>query len=441
MSNAADTKRRVGELRPSQLLYTFGVGSIVELPNLSVMVMGLEDWPDQGASEIPEPRLLKAVQRELGRQVAKLLSPPVTPDSIGYQANPFDDTANVGVPVAPFPRWMLCPYCRLLAPIQSGLFELKLDPYRRDRSRYVHRNCRKPGKPPTVVPARFLVACDGGHLDDFPWVEFVHKGKTDCRYELRLWELGASGEVADIQIQCEKCEKKRRMSDAFTEEGKQELAKCRGRWPHLRKFDEEQCSSQQRSILLGASNAWFPMTLSALSIPSTTDKLGQLVEMNWAELEECESAREIKLKRKLLRGLAAYSEDQIWAAVEKKKSGAEEKQEENTDLREPEWNILSNPDPNLNSRDFRLRVVDPPKQYRKFFTKVVLAERLREVCSLIGFTRIESPSDYNDLGEFPKEQRVPLGANLRPGCRPPMSGVRGSSSSSPKRPSSPGLRR
>ena len=413
MSNVPDTKRRVGELRPSQLLYTFGIGSIVELPNLSVMVMGLEDWPDQGAAEIPEPRLLKAVQRELGRQVVKLLSPPVTPESTGYQPNPFDDTANIGVPVAPFPRWMLCPYCRLLAPIQSGLFELKLDPYRRDRSRYVHRNCRKSGKPPTAIPARFLVACDGGHLDDFPWVEFVHKGRTDCRYELRLWELGASGEVSDIQVQCVRCGPKekptsRRMSDAFSEEGKAELAKCRGRWPHLRKFDEDQCKSNQRSILLGASNAWFPMTLSALSIPSTIDKLGQLVEMNWGELEECESPREIKLKWKLLRGLGAFSEDEIWAAVEKKKSGTAEDEKGFVDLREPEWQVFSNPDPNLNGRDFRLRVVDPPRQYRKFFTKVVLAERLREVCSLIGFTRIESPSDYSDIGDFPVNQRVPL---------------------------------
>jgi len=93
----------VGEIRPSQLLFTYGVGAMVELPNLSVMVMGLDDWPiEQRASEVTEPRLLKAVQQEVGRQVAKLLTPPVTSDSTGYQANPFDDTANVGVPVAPF---------------------------------------------------------------------------------------------------------------------------------------------------------------------------------------------------------------------------------------------------------------------------------------------------------------------------------------------------
>ena len=129
MSSQAIGKRRIGDLRPSQLLYTFGVGAIVELPNLSVMVMGLDDWPvEQGSSEIPEPRLLHAVQRELGRQVAKLLTPPMTPESTGFQSNPFDETANMGVPVAPFPRWLVCPHCRLLAPIQSDLFELKLDP-------------------------------------------------------------------------------------------------------------------------------------------------------------------------------------------------------------------------------------------------------------------------------------------------------------------------
>lgn len=409
MSNAATEKRKVGDLRPSQLLYTFGVGAIVELPNLSVMVMGLGDWPiEQGSSEITEPRLLRAVQHELGPQVAKLLTPPVTPESTGYQASPFDDTANVGVPVAPFPRWLLCPYCRLLAPIQSGLFELKLDPYRKDRSRYAHRICNKPGKPPTAVPARFLVACENGHLDDFPWVEFVHKGKTDCRYQLRLDELGASGEVADIQVKCVKCEMTRRMSDAFSEEGKLELAHCRGRWPHLRKFDEEECKASQRTILLGASNSWFPVMLSALSIPSTTDKLGQLIEQNWAELEECESAREVKLKRKLLRGLANYTEEQIWEAVEKKKSDDGQDHEEVLDLREPEWKVFSNPDASLNSRDFKLRVVEPPTAYRHVLQKVVLAERLREVRSLIGFTRIESPGDYSELADFPEEKRVPL---------------------------------
>ncbi len=409
MSGPTSDRRKIGDIRPSQLLYTYGVGSIVELPNLSVMVMGLEDWPiEQGATEIPESRLLKAVQREMGPQVTRLMAPPVTSESTGFLASPFDDTANVGVPVAPFPRWQMCTHCRLLAPIQSGLFELRLDPYRKDRSRYVHRICHKQGKPPTVVPARFLVACELGHLDDFPWVEFVHRGKTDCRYELRLYELGASGEVADIQVECVKCEKTRRMSDAFSEERRGELARCRGRWPHLRKYDEDPCDGTQRAILLGASNRWFPIKLSVLSIPTTSDKLGQLVERNWVELEECECARDVKLKWKLLKGMAIYTEQQVWDAVEKKRNSSDQDEEEFPDLRRPEWEVFSTPDPSRNDRDFKLRVAKPPSSYQRVVKKVVLAERLWEVQSLIGFTRIESAGDYTELGDFPKNQRVAL---------------------------------
>jgi Domain of unknown function (DUF1998) len=409
MRGAVSSKRKIGDLRPSQLLYTFGVGAMVELPNLSVMVMGLDDWPvDQGSAVITEPRLLKAVQREIGQQVTKLLTPPVTPEATGWQASPFDDSAHIGVPVAPFPRWLLCPFCRLLAPIQSDLFELKLDPYRKDRSRYVHRNCSKPGKAPAVVPARFLVACEEGHLDDFPWVRFVHRAESNCRYELHLYELGASGEVADIQVECVRCEKTRRMSDAFSEIGKSELSQCRGRWPHLRKFADEPCRAAQKSILLGASNSWFPVMLSALSIPSTSDRLEQLIELNWGELEECESAREVKLIRKLLRGLGGYTEEQIWEAVERRKSDEGKEEDEATDLRSPEWEVFSNPDLNLNSRDFTLRIVKPPAGYEQHFEEVVLAERLREVRSLIGFTRIESPGDYSEMTELPPERRVSL---------------------------------
>ena len=388
----------------------FGVGSIVELPNLSVMVMGLDDWPiEQGVSEVSEARLLKAVQAALGSQVARLLTPPVANESTSFPASPFEESATIGVPVAPFPRWQVCPHCRLLAPIQSGLFERQLDPYRKDKSRYFHRICKKPGKPPTVVPARFLVACEHGHLDDFPWVEFVHGAKTDCRYELRLDELGASGEVADIQVKCVKCDRKRRLSDAFSDEGRDELKPCKGRWPHLRKYDDHACNDgHPRAILLGASNSWFPIMLSVLSIPTATDKLGQLVEMNWPDLEKCQSAREVMLIKRLLKGLAAYTDEAIWEAVAKKKEASEGDEERSPDLRDPEWEVFSKPDPALNSRDFKLRQVDPPRSYRKVFSKVVLAERLREVRALVGFTRIESPGDYTELGDFPKDQRVPL---------------------------------
>src|SRR5579862_7789816 len=110
-------KHRVGELRPSQLLTTFGVGAVVDLPNISVMVMGLEDWDTAHAVEIGEERLRQAVQGFLGPQMRQLLAPPLPVETPTWSESALGEAARIGVPVAPFPRWLVCPACRLLAPL------------------------------------------------------------------------------------------------------------------------------------------------------------------------------------------------------------------------------------------------------------------------------------------------------------------------------------
>lgn len=407
---------RVGELRPSQILTTFGIGSIVDLPHLSVMVMGLEDWPSTDYREINEERLLASVRNALGRQVAMLRSPPVIPES--DRSNPFEEQSYVGVPVAPFPRWMMCPRCRRLAPLSSNQFVLNVDLFRPDRVRYVHENCRVPGKLPTAIPARFIVACKNGHLDDFPWVEFVHHGKTKCPYKLQMLEMGVSGEAADIYVRCETCEISRPMSDAFSTHDN-DLPICRGRRPHLRDFEESGCVGDDnrplrvRAMLQGASNSWFPLMLSALSVPQSTDLLKQLITDFWSDLYDIESEGEIsKLRRRnLLREFSAYSDAELWTAIQWKKNEDQEQEgdeEDHIDLKTPEWNVFINPGDAQRTSDFRLKEVKPPKRYSQYFDKIVLAERLREVRALIGFTRIESPGDYENPAEFPQGQRMAI---------------------------------
>src|SRR5579872_2496731 len=91
-------KIKVGDLRPSQLLHTFGVGSLVDLPNVSALVMGLDDWDAAYATEIGEERLLAAVRNHLGPSVKRLLAPPMVPESEAQVYNPFDASAAIGVP-------------------------------------------------------------------------------------------------------------------------------------------------------------------------------------------------------------------------------------------------------------------------------------------------------------------------------------------------------
>ena len=37
-------RAKVGSARPSSLLYTYGPGAIMDLPNFSIMPAGLDDW-------------------------------------------------------------------------------------------------------------------------------------------------------------------------------------------------------------------------------------------------------------------------------------------------------------------------------------------------------------------------------------------------------------
>ena len=114
MTNGQMKKSEVGEVRPSQTITTYGIGSLVDLPNMSVIVMGLDDWPSAHSTEIAEERLLRSAQSILGPKVSRFLTPPRGPESKGSQTNWFDESRQIGIPVAPFPRWMVCSKCRLI---------------------------------------------------------------------------------------------------------------------------------------------------------------------------------------------------------------------------------------------------------------------------------------------------------------------------------------
>jgi hypothetical protein len=386
----------LGELRPSQLIFTFGIGSLVDLPNMSALIMGLDDWDTSYCKEIEEDRLVAAVQKRLGAQMSKLYLPPIKLD--GMDRDPA--APAIGVPVVPFPRWMRCSICDTLASVESGVFKLLQDPYRPDRTEYVHQGCLKArgSRAPSALSVRFLLACHEGHLTDFPWVEFVHKGNVPCRPAmLSLREFGASGDASDIIVKCHSCGMERRMADAFDSEEPPFF--CPGHHPHLR-LVEHNCKEAARAILLGASNSWFPTPLSALSIPRATDKLGRLVEEQWAELKDTENIDEVRLLRRRLQRFQSliplfneYKDEEIWTAIDAKRSG-DQVNGRPEDLKLPEWEVFSNPDSAAESRDFKLRCVAPPKGFELFFEDTVLVERIREVRALLGFTRIESNADF-----------------------------------------------
>lgn len=385
---------RVGELRPNQLLHTYGVGAVADLPNLSVVIVGLDDWDLTKAEIVREDRLLAAVRAELGPQVESLRKPPYMPET----SDPFGEWTRVGVPVWLFPRWLRCSdnRCNRLAPVESGLFELLGNLYSPDKIRYVH-SCRGQGRNrPTAVPARFLLACGRGHLDDFPWLYYVHGGTvpTVGDHTLRLLERGTSGEAANVYVECS-CGARRSMAQAFGPDAWKYLPGCRGRHPHLRTFEE--CGLPTRTLGLGATNSWFAMQLRAFTLPQAEAEVDQRVAEFWGMLSILATlpenhAKSIMKTQACWPELEPYGVDEVWKAIQRRADQAEEQpvDTDDLDLVTPEWEAFTWPQP-ITLPDFTTKKERPPVQARSWLREVVLVPRLRQVSALYGFTRIDAP--------------------------------------------------
>ena len=395
--------------------------TLVDLPHLSVIVKGLEYWDyrDADVRDLTEPRLLQRVRQLVGPHVRYLRPPPFK--DVGATGDTTEADC-VGIPVTPFPRWMRCPRCDLLAGLSAeGDRPFRLDNrnrHRPDEARFVHPECpglppgTRSSRPPTVIPARFVIVCRAGHLDDFPYNEYTHQG-TACprgaEGRLRMQDPGSSV-GSQVTLSCT-CGARRTMRDALRHHRMLQrgfLPNCRGRHPHLMSF-EEGCSEATRAMVLGASNQWFGLVASALYIPSATGELEAAVERGWRYLRDATDdgiLRYALQNHPELRGLAqAHSFEAIRTEVERRR-----RQEEGAlpiepvDLLAREYEVIANPGSALDDPDFSADTMDTPSRWANLLERVVRVGRLRETRAMVGFTRVDAP----EWGQAVSGWRAPI---------------------------------
>jgi hypothetical protein len=366
---------------------------------MSVIVRGLDAWSPERSATVTEPRLLESVRRLLGQQVRVLRALPSDPSAID------DPWARTGVPVTPFPRWVRCPRCFRLGPLDPpGQFELVHRWGRRpDLAKWVHAGCQKQARVRNVnrracVPARFLVTCEDGHLDDFPYVEFVHRGLPCAGPKLTMSD-SSSTLGPRVLVRCAECGKQRNISDAAGRKGAEVLPLCRGRHPHLQHFEE--CGKPLHLMVLGASNLWFALTASALHLPQVLG-VADVVAANWELLGALPSASVVQMlvdRLDELRSLRQVPAEEVWACIEELRAkggpgaGAVGEVAGSTaeELLADEWQMLARPTTDKQDDDFRAEVAGVPEGYEGLLDQVVRVTRLREVRALVGFTRNALP--------------------------------------------------
>ncbi|MGH3973901.1 MAG: hypothetical protein ACRDS9_11345, partial [Pseudonocardiaceae bacterium] len=106
-----------------------------------------------------------------------------------------------------------------------------------DLAKVVHTQCGQQMQTRDVnkracVPARFLVVCEAGHLDDFPYVEFVHSGRQQpCSGPRLSIRDSASTLGPQVYVNCVECGAGRNIQQAAGRDGSANLPRCRGAAP------------------------------------------------------------------------------------------------------------------------------------------------------------------------------------------------------------------
>jgi hypothetical protein len=372
----------LGGLRRSHVVTTYGPGAIIDFrapktgAPLSGVLSGLEEWDRVAkggrglahAQVIHEPRLEKRLR------VDGFRLPPVRPSKSMHE----HDNADV-LPVVRFPQWLQCPACNRLKRADSW----KQQPGEPERW------CTCVPEKPWAVPVRFIVACEDGHLGEFPWKEWVRCGCSDTDLFLNTRGAGLGGKF----VRCAKCCSERSFEGVFAKHALRELGLgCSGAETWLSQ-ERVGCGLQPRVLQRGASNVYWGDTRSALDIPPFSPDPSEMFGEHWPSVRDADPSKwpmmfeVLNLPKRL--GIPApvlLTRLEEWDATQAMDDpevdvAVDEFRQFDRALRE---RVVA-------GREFDVRPSYAPTEFSALLAGVALARRLREVRALVGFARITPP--------------------------------------------------
>lgn len=441
---------RLNPIRRSQLVSPFGPGALHILEGgISVLTGGLDEWfSDESGNTVDRDEINKGdllvreprLEEQLDVSHFRVAPGPENRDSI--------DDPVLKTPVFRFPTWFVCPRCSSMK--KSNLY----------RSGFLTCEGEK-CKRARMFQIRFAAVCDHGHLQDFPWLEWVHR--SDDSHSLRRCENAleyraeGSGSLDSIRIRCTKCTNVSRSlggvmrgelepSSANPDgwsglsnfllartEGDKEGAKkflCQGQKSWQGDVPRDNCSRPLRAVLINATNVYYSDVRSAIHIPPmyrpSASELAKILDdpkfrnkiKMWRRADDDIEAIVAKLRKNDNSSplqLEGFSDEQIESGLKghdeappSASEGEGSAQHEDTaaqeeQIRRDEYDaFLGETD-----REARLvlRKVDStglPRLVDSIIESIVAVDRLRETRVLAGFSRLvgRQPSDAPKRSEL-----------------------------------------
>lgn len=403
-------------IRRKQSILSYGVGAMIDFPSQVLMNSSHEFW---GAYDtLHDERLEKLLN------VKKFVTP------------------KERISLVRFPEWYFCPSCRRFKSIYDWVAQNKknLNMTFDEKKLNLIDELKCPFDNQKLIPARIVTICEQGHIDDFPWIKWVHaknkKGFKDvCNNPDLNWITGATPKsgLEGVEIECKACGARASLQSAFNydthgrfknifEELTNETSiafRCEGKHPW--KNTKEVCNCFPKTVQRGASSVYFPNTISSLLIPPYSDEINESIENtsnydvlvnNIAEKENDISDHET-LKKKII-DLIDSRITNIAKEIRRENEQAEIRQillrkfiknDSEQDLimyRLDEYNALLGKNHQKQDKSFIVKRQNIADYDIPGIKSISLVHRLKEVTALTGFSRIQ-----------PKTEKMPGFVDIR----------------------------
>jgi hypothetical protein len=317
MSNRIFSK---SPFRQGQLVTPFGVGSMsVTKSGVGIIVAGLDYWyPDDNFFQSLDETEFKIFDNRLSRRlgVNHFRLPP------DFRENRFHnrDAINIylTVPALRFPSWHLCTRlsCRHLFRVENN----QTDPnYQiicpKCNSWDEKKESKKKLKFKSYVSqVSLVVACEKGHISEFPWNEWVHRNlNPKCSGQnLYLFQSSSTSGLSGMRIRCKECKpnqsralgnilnkkkqsrnseninnsqyKEQRVDETvvsrdIVSSNSNEFYTCRGQRPWLDENNQgsQHCGLDMLGCLRSSSNAYYPEVKSAIFLPEVNSHYSSII--------------------------------------------------------------------------------------------------------------------------------------------------------------------
>jgi hypothetical protein len=291
--------------------------------------------------------------------------------------------------------------------------------------------CNKKGKTSFLVQVPFIAICEKGHLNDFPWDEWVHRSSNpECNgkeeNKLRLISTG-SATLGGQKVKCLECNSERSLAGITSASGNTTtLSKtlmsdgeftCPGERPWLGASGKEECSAPVKGSLKSALNVYFGHVRSSIYIPRTDNSniesllniledppLSTLLKTLIALKAEKDMIVE-NLRSQQGTLLRDYSDEEIIEAIvilevdlpddEVTSSQNNDEEYDPVRIRKEEFDVLRKPKSEDLLKIKQTNISDYHSDEGKYFSKIMLIDKLRETRALAGFSRIYAENEQS----------------------------------------------